>query len=335
MSTCATASRILPEPLAGTAATARTWLLVEQPGPWGRKALTQSRLDPGLGQALDAAASAHGARVALIRRPGRHADHSPAAGHRVYLARTVPGDSWVLTARLPGDGGLEALRDLDFAAFDDPAAGARGAAARPRWEPYEGEPLALVCTNGKRDRCCALLGRPLAAELAASGGANVWEITHLGGHRFAPTLLVLPHGYAYGRLDAAGTKSVLDAVRDGRMSLEGCRGRSAWDRPGQAADLAVRERTGELRAEALSVRAVRTGTNGSRRIVTVAHVDGRRWRVVLREHTGGPAVPASCGAEPAGTVRLDVEALEEGQRAAGIEESDALEATEGAAADSG
>ncbi|OEV07469.1 sucrase ferredoxin, partial [Streptomyces nanshensis] len=57
MSTCATASRDLAEPLAGTAATARTWLLIEQPGPWGRKALTQSRLDPDLGQALDAAAS--------------------------------------------------------------------------------------------------------------------------------------------------------------------------------------------------------------------------------------------------------------------------------------
>ncbi|WP_369199377.1 sucrase ferredoxin [Streptomyces sp. PU-14G] len=311
MSTCATASRALAEPLTGTAATARTWLLVEQPGPWGRKALTQSRLDPGLGQALDAAASAHGARVALIRRPGRHADHSPPAGHRVFLARTVPGASWVLTARLSGDGGLEALRAVDFAAFDGPAPPASGAASGPCWEPYEGSPLALVCTNGKRDRCCALLGRPLAAELAATGSANVWEITHLGGHRFAPTLLVLPHGYAYGRLDAAGVKSVLDAVRDGQVSLEGCRGRSAWDRPGQAADLAVRELTGELRADAVSVLAVRPDPDGQRRIVTVAHADGRRWRVVLRERAQGPAVPASCGAEPADPVRLDVEALEE------------------------
>ena len=40
MSTCATASRDLSEPLAGTAATASTWLLVEQPGPWGTEALT-------------------------------------------------------------------------------------------------------------------------------------------------------------------------------------------------------------------------------------------------------------------------------------------------------
>ena len=59
-----------------------------------------------------------------------------------------------------------------------------------------------MCTNGRRDRCCALLGRPLAAEIVAAGHSEVWEVTHLGGHRFSPTMLVLPHGYAYGRLTA-------------------------------------------------------------------------------------------------------------------------------------
>ncbi|WP_428815009.1 sucrase ferredoxin [Streptomyces albus subsp. chlorinus] len=321
MSTCATASRALAESLAGTAATARTWLLIEQPGPWGHKALTQSRLDPELGRALDAAAGAHGGRVALIRRPGRHPDRSPATGstgtgspadgHRVYLARTVPGDSWVRTAVLPGDGGLEALRALDFALLDDPARSVGNGTAPdgPRWEPYRGDPLALVCTNGKRDRCCALLGRPLADELAASGGANVWEITHIGGHRFAPTLLVLPHGYAYGRLGAVAVKAVLDAVRDGHVTLEGCRGRSAWDRPGQAADLAVRERTGETRADAVRVVASHEEPETGHRYVTVAHQDGRRWHVVLTETADGPALPASCGAAPASPVRLEVEQL--------------------------
>ncbi|MGP3979365.1 sucrase ferredoxin [Streptomyces sp. 8N114] len=305
MSTCATASQALAEPLAGTAATARTWLLIEQPGPWGKKALTQSHLDPELGQALDAAAGAHGGRVALIRRPGRHADSSsPSAPHRVFLASTVPGASWVRTTVLPGHG-LAALRELDFAALEGaPVLG-------PDWEPYEGDPLALVCTNGKRDRCCALLGRPLAAELEASGGADVWEITHIGGHRFSPTLLVLPYGYAYGRLGAPAVKGVLDAVRDGHVVTDGCRGRSAWDRPGQAADLAVREHTGETRAHALTVRAAQEEPGSGRRSVTVLHVAGRRWRVTLAETADGPPVPASCGAVPASPVRMDVVRIEE------------------------
>ena len=29
----------------------------------------------------------------------------------------------------------------------------------------------------------------------------MWESSHLGGHRFAPTALVLPTGYLYGHLD--------------------------------------------------------------------------------------------------------------------------------------
>ncbi|WP_326687549.1 sucrase ferredoxin [Streptomyces sp. NBC_01795] len=331
MTTCATASRALAEPLAGTAATARTWLLIEQPGPWGRQALTESHLDPRLGKALEEPAGAHGARVALIRRPGRHADGAGGPGHhRVFLARTVPGDSWVRTTELPSRGGLEALRSLDFAALDGHdvrsgeaegfhgSEGPQGPGERvggsatlgPEWRPYEGDPLVLVCTNGKRDRCCALLGRPLAAELEASGGANVWEITHIGGHRFAPTLLVLPYGYAYGRLGASAVKGVLDAVRDGHVLTEGCRGRSAWGRPGQTADLAVRERTGEVRAHALTVLASAEEPDGARWRVTVGHEDGRRWHVVLAEATDGPALAASCGAAPATPVRMDVERFE-------------------------
>ncbi|MDJ1130864.1 sucrase ferredoxin [Streptomyces iconiensis] len=317
MSTCATASRDHHEPLAGTAAAARTWLLVEQPGPWGGKALTESRLDPALGSALEAAAGAHGGRVALIRRPGRDTDRAGTGTgpdrHRVFLARTVPGDSWVRTALLPGDS-LEALRELDFAALDA-ATGTEGAALGPGWLPYEGEPLAFVCTNGKRDRCCALLGRPLAGELAASGAGDIWEITHIGGHRFAPTLLVLPYGYAYGRLDATAAKAVLDAVRDKRVLTEGCRGRSAWGRPGQAADLAVRERTGESGADAVSVRHVSAEPGVPHWAVTVAHADGRHWRVRVVERTDGPPVPASCGGIPAGPARMEIAGIDEVARA--------------------
>ncbi|MGK5630214.1 sucrase ferredoxin [Streptomyces sp. URMC 123] len=282
MSTCATASRQSAEPLAGTSATARTWLLLEQPGPWGAKALTSSHLDPHVGRALEEAVEGTGVRVALIRRPGRHADCHTPARRRVFLAHTVPGRSWVRTAVTADPAGL---LDLDLAAL--------GAGDHTGFgEPYTGEPLALVCTNGKRDRCCALLGRPLAAELAAGGTDSVWEVTHLGGHRFSPTLLVLPYGYAYGRATAHQIKGVLEAARDGRIVVDGCRGRSAWERPAQAADLAVRALTGEADADALTVvrtdawpapapgedadAAGRTAARGWR--VTLAHRDGRgRW----------------------------------------------------------
>ncbi|NJP53486.1 sucrase ferredoxin [Streptomyces sp. SBST2-5] len=304
MSRCSTVSRELDEPVAGTAATARTWLLLEQPGPWGAKALTSSHLDPALGRALEAAAQGTGVRVALIRRPGRHADfHTPAA-RRVYAAHIVPGNVWLHAATTTDP---RQLLGLDFAALGRGEHAGFGSALGGR--PHEGDPLALVCTNGKRDRCCALLGRPLAAELSASGVDGVWEVTHLGGHRFSPTVLVLPYGYAYGRAEAHGVKEVLHAARQGRVVVDGCRGSSAWERPGQAAELAVREAAGEYAAEAL--RVVRTDGAAPRWQVTVAHADGRRWLVEVAQGASLPPRQESCGSVLGSPARMDVVALHE------------------------
>ncbi|MET9495132.1 sucrase ferredoxin [Streptomyces sp. NPDC006552] len=342
MSTCAASSLDLDEPLAGTAATARTWLLIEQPGPWGAKALTSSHLDPDVGRALESAAGNTGVRVALIRRPGRHADSHAPTRRQVYLAHTVPGHAWLRRATV--DAPEELLR-LDFAALGTGDHGGFGA-------PHEGAPLALVCTNGKRDRCCALLGRPLAAELALSSAEGIWEVTHLGGHRFSPTLLVLPYGYAYGRATAAAVKEVMEAVRADRIVLEGCRGNSAWDRPGQAAELAVRRTAHEYGAGTLNVvrtdavlrRSPATQTDSDVRAdavlrthgvvpapgvppqpasvaaaevdvpwweVTVAHRDGRRWQVTLAQGASLPPRAESCGGALGSPARMDVVAVRE------------------------
>ncbi|WP_189133004.1 sucrase ferredoxin [Wenjunlia tyrosinilytica] len=301
MSTCATAARELHEPLAATAATARTWLLVEQPGPWGAKALTSSHLDRAVGRRLETSADGTGTRVALVRRPGRHADVHRPDRHEVIVAHTVPGRAWVRRATVADP---EQLTSLDLAAL---GRGDHGGFGRE----HRGDPLALVCTNGKRDRCCALLGRPLAAELAAMGGAEVWEITHIGGHRFAPTMLALPHGYAYGRLSAHAAKDVLLATREGRVVLERCRGRSAWDRPGQAAELVVRERTGEDRADTLAVEE--TAAEDGRWTVAVRHEDGRRWSVVVEQRAQEPPRPESCGKAPGRPGRMVVRSVAEGR----------------------
>lgn len=65
----------------------------------------------------------------------------------------------------------------------------------------------LVCTHGTRDRCCATFGYPVYSRLRrafledAAGASRVWRVSHLGGHRFAPTLLDLPSGRSWAHLD--------------------------------------------------------------------------------------------------------------------------------------
>ena len=321
---CSVLSRELGEPLAGTGAVAAAWLLVEQPGPWGRAAVTDSRLDPELGAELERRTAGTTVRLALIRRVEDHHDHDPAV-RRWYAASTHPKRTWLATGVVPDPA---ALLKIDFAALD---AGDRRAVAGLEAE-FVDAPLLGVCTNGKRDACCATVGRRVAvaaealemAALEAAAGSSpvsdgapaqvpaVWEITHLGGHRFAPTAVVLPSGYSYGRLDAASAVRVLADARRGRMTVDGCRGRSTWSRAGQVAELAVREALGETAEAALDVVSV-TQTAGDPEPAWTAVVeleDGRRYEVSV---AGSPAAvprPESCGKADGTPLELRVEAVD-------------------------
>jgi hypothetical protein len=286
---CSAVAEAIAEPLAGTAATARSWLCLEQPGPWGRDALSASHLDPGVARELARLTAGTGVRIALIRRPGSHPDrHRPVPRH-VYLAHTVPGRTWLERATVNDP---KELLDLDFVAVGAGEPGLLGAVSP--------DPLLMVCTNGRRDVCCALLGRPIAAALAAHGEA-VWECTHIGGHRFSPTAVLLPTGYAYGWLDVARARRLLDGGRE--VVTEGCRGRSTWPAAGQVAELAVRLSSGVRGPDSLSVGAA----NG--RFVPVRHVDGRAWQVAVAEREVSPARPASCTATPKPAVALEAVAV--------------------------
>ncbi|WP_329791749.1 sucrase ferredoxin [Lentzea sp. DG1S-22] len=279
---CSTLSDFAGEPLAGTAATATAWLCLEQPGPWGRDALTESHLDPELGAELARRAAGTGVRILLIRRPGRHADDHVPATRRLYLASTKPGASWLEQADLASP---EEALELDLEAL--------GAGRSTAFGTPVHDPLLLICTNSKRDVCCALYGRPIATAL------RLWECTHTGGHRFAPTGVLLPTGHLYGRIDHRLAERV---VTEGILA-DRCRGRSCFTPRGQVAEVAVRERIGETR-DVLTVVAETADS------ATVRHADGREWRVSLAEQPVPPR-PASCGKSPDIAIALVATAIEQ------------------------
>jgi hypothetical protein len=95
-------------------------------------------------------------------------------------------------------------------------------------------PILAVCTNSSRDACCGIDGRALVASLSDSPG--VWECSHLGGHRFAPTALLVSHGLVYGRLDVDAARTLLDEG-PGLSTAGFLRGRSALPPPAQAAEV--------------------------------------------------------------------------------------------------
>ncbi|MGW6276319.1 sucrase ferredoxin [Kribbella sp. NPDC055071] len=283
---CSTYCRELGEPLPGTAVVAVGWVVVEQPGPWGAKAPTQSHLDPEFGGAFDEECKKVDVRFGLIRSPGRHSD-AVERSHQVFVASTTPGRTWLVGGCVDDPAELDGL-DLDAVSRGDQAA---VIASLPVLAPLD-DPLVLVCTNGKRDGCCALLGRPLVSGLAEIAPGRVWEATHLGGHRFAPTATFLPAGVMHGQLTVELAATVLDAAGRGETVLTGLRGRSTWSKRGQVAEIAVRRLIGELDLDALSV----AGEDAA--AVVVRHVDGRSWTVPVGSTPADPPRPDSCGKEP-------------------------------------
>jgi hypothetical protein len=290
----------------GTAPVATFWVALEQNGPWGAQAATQSHLDPDLGQTLDRMCRDAGGRFILIRRPGRHPDlHAVNPdeddAQRLYLAGGLAGRPWLLEADLDDPERLTHLSQLEMGAL---ASGDIGTVqhALPEARQSPG-PVLLICTNTGRDICCSVRGRPVALECALQRPGAVWECSHTGGHRFAPTGVLLPHGQTFARLTGTSAVAVLDAATGGEVPAQmwGAmydRGRGHLSPAAQAAESAVRQQIHEPSLTALSTTATSTPGQENAWHCRVSHVDGRRWDVEALRRPSGEYLPESCGKEP-------------------------------------
>jgi len=214
-------------------------LLVEQPGPWGPAGLTESRLDREVAIAVEERARTSGLRTLAIRRPGR----SDSGRVRRWAAL------------LPRTGALRwGTYEHDSELLDRPWDGGAGT--------LDAAPLYLVCAHSKRDRCCAVLGRPVAAALEELRPGRVWECSHTGGHRFAPIVLALPAGALYGRLDPAIVPALVRATERGEVLPERLRGVVGHSGPEQAALAYAQQRTGRTALGDLRVEGSEQGEDG-------------------------------------------------------------------------
>jgi hypothetical protein len=135
----------------------------------------------------------------------------------------------------------------------------------------------LVCTNGARDPCCAIRGPAVAQALERVRPGQVYECSHLGGHRFAANVLVLPDGLCFGRLDARTAPVLVEQLDAGRLPLEHLRGRTSYEPEQQASEILVRRELGLTGLDDLRL----LGVSGSEPQTVFELADGRRFGVRL------------------------------------------------------
>lgn len=255
--------------LAGTATHLAAFLLIEDHGPWGVSAPRDSRLPDSVKSHL----RTHPNIKVLMARRHHRAHRGP--DFHVFLA--FPAQRLLLGSTFTDP---EELVEIDLDAVS------RGEA--PAWPQLSG-PLFGVCTHGRHDACCAERGRPVAAALSGSHPAETWEVSHMGGDRFAANMVVLPEGLYYGRMDPGTASQVADLHQQGRTDLARLRGRSAYPMAVQFAEIALRRHLEEDRLEGLRLLRRHGPTS-------VFSREGAQWAVTVRQVAQG-AVQMTCSLE--------------------------------------
>lgn len=265
----------------GTASAGSSWVMLELCGGWGPSAFLQSPscIDPQLGRAIVRRIEAAKMRIAAIRRPGRRPDPPR---WRWFIARSDVGSEAMYR------GEVDKPEDLLDLALD----GSDGVATT--------EPLVAICAHGKHDQCCAVRGRSACQAIAAAHPEITWECSHLGGDRFAATMLILPEGLCYGRVDSADSVDLVQRYLDGRLDNRFLRGRTSLPHAVQAAQYFAREASGDDRIDALHPLDVERGDHEVR--VRLGG-DAGPVEVVLHEKLSDPLL-SQCTAKVEGQVRI-------------------------------
>lgn len=187
-------------------------LLVQWPLPWPRDVKEVAELAPVL-----RVATPMGVRVLLVAGAsppeGDHtiSFHARPAEPEGSFARYAPRELRRSRSQVV-DGALELLD------------GATGEVEPPASE-------VVVCTHGKRDVCCGGAGTALHVELhaAAPNGVRVWRSSHQGGHRFAPTAIMLPDATSWAQLDIAAALAIIERSLPVASLISRYRGSTAFD----------------------------------------------------------------------------------------------------------
>jgi hypothetical protein len=277
---CSFMSLSTGEQLYATAPRTDFWVLIEYPSAYGAKALEESTLPDIVKSYLNANQKAipH-ARILLIRK----ADSISENNKRIYFCASGRSSPCIYTHTLSD---YDELLTVDFEQIFHGKADSNYDLSR--------KPMFLVCTNGKRDPCCAQWGIPVFTSAAEHYGENIWQCSHVGGHRFAANLICLPHGIYNGRLRPESIGEVLEDYQNGYLNLEHYRGRSSYPPQAQAAEYYLMRETSKLDIDAYRFENLQAVKAAEWDVRFTSNIDGLHYSVRLAAVHSERAIFESC-----------------------------------------
>lgn len=329
---CSDLSRQQEAHLIGTAPPTQCFVMIECPPPWGHSIQQAKFLPSSLREMVgDASYKKLGIRFFLIsndetmvkHRVDRELSGEPDSDPNGDLGREelVREDlRWrILIFRRP-DGFAAAYQahELWVSSLGAAAAAIQGYFTRnhPAY-PSQDIPARdiFVYTHGQRDRCCGCYGYPFYREARQLSqrwnmpNLRLWQISHIGGHRFAPTLIDLPQGRYYGWMDMERFKLMVLQQGDWRSLLSAYRGWSLLPKPLQCLEqLLWRNQGWQWLTQAINYEVLQADEQQQRWQAQFVHRDayGSRqewWADIVEDVANRAEVMRSCGDEKTDVVK--------------------------------
>ena len=219
--TCSENSIQASEKIFSTAPHVNFWLLIEYNGKWEEKAFNNCDIDIKVKHVIRKLAKEHlNSRIQLIRNEYQSNNHI-----KFYIAITKEAEKKVYEFK------IKSYHDILNINFDSELSD----------KNLKSIPILLVCTHGSYDNCCGEKGLELFYHLSKNEkDFEVWQTTHLGGHRFAANILILPGGIYYGRINNNNYKKIKNSYLNNKLEVDFLRGRCFYHPDVQAAEYYLR-----------------------------------------------------------------------------------------------
>lgn len=200
---CSLVSKQNGEDPIGTAALHERYLFVETPFPWEKKVETSKHFPDGLTDVI-ARFEEEGTKCRVFAFLSNDSRSKEGMRRIMFFKKPAgPFKTYEKKEYVIAEEKLNTLVEAWLAENDLAAFQAFEEATDERDDVF-------VCTHGSRDQCCGKFGYPIyeAIKNNYADHVRVWRCSHIGSHRLAPTLIIMPEARYWGHV----SEDILDTL---------------------------------------------------------------------------------------------------------------------------